>query len=313
MRSLRRVAGVVARAGRPHSIRAAAAASARPRVLRWVAGGLTVAALLAYSEARADPAAGAPALSPAQLARLDEMHEAVERYPRAAVLDALQHLVDSVNPDTLSATDKVLYGQFLWRLARAQYGVAEVKETPKETKQKLTFDALATVERAVSFAPEDNNAHRWFGIILSGVGEFKGTKEQILDSFVMKREWERAVELNPKDASAHHLLGRWAFDVAGLSWVKRQLAATLFASPPRSTYEEAEAHFLRAEELDPGFWKKNQVMLARCAWALSRREDALRWLASATKLATRTVEDHEAHAEALALWKQIDPKSVPAA
>lgn len=46
------------------------------------------------------------------------------------------------------------------------------------------------------------------GIIISAVGDFEGTKASIANSYLIRNHWRRAVELNPNDATAHHLLGR---------------------------------------------------------------------------------------------------------
>ena len=40
------------------------------------------------------------------------------------------------------------------------------------------------------------------------------------------------VRLNPVDATSRHLLGLWFYEVAGLSWATRRVAAALFAAPP---------------------------------------------------------------------------------
>lgn len=48
-----------------------------------------------------------------------------------------------------------------------------------------------------------------------------------------------------------------------LSWVERKLAATLFATPPESTIEDALKYFLKAEELNCGFYKANQLYVAK--------------------------------------------------
>ncbi|XP_015777314.1 PREDICTED: uncharacterized protein LOC107355288 [Acropora digitifera] len=47
------------------------------------------------------------------------------------------------------------------------------------------------------------------------------------------------------------------FFVAMLSWWKRTAAATLVAEPPTSTLDEALGNFLKAEEIQPGFWLSN--------------------------------------------------------
>lgn len=56
----------------------------------------------------------------------------------------------------------------------------------------------------------------------------------------------KANELTPNDATTLHLLGRWCFSVANITWIERTAASALFSSPPSSSYEEALGYFLKA-------------------------------------------------------------------
>ena len=76
--------------------------------------------------------------------------------------------------------------------------------------------------------------------------------------------FEKAIALNPSDATSRHLLGLWCFTFADMAWCaalpashfqlsgacryKASVAAALFATPPTSTYAEALAHFEAAEK-----------------------------------------------------------------
>jgi hypothetical protein len=65
------------------------------------------------------------------------------------------------------------------------------------------------------------------------MGKYQSTKEYIANTYTMRDQWLQAVEIDSNDASAYHLLGRWSFDVAEMSWVKRKVASTLFGEPPK--------------------------------------------------------------------------------
>lgn len=111
----------------------------------------------------------------------------------------------------------------LWRLARAQYDVAQLNETSKVNSKKLMYEAYEVIQKALKLNEvEDYAVHKWYegfksvyfddwnryGIILSAIGDLEGTKVSIANSYVVKEHWEKAVQLNPKDATSHHLLGR---------------------------------------------------------------------------------------------------------
>ena len=81
--------------------------------------------------------------------------------------------------------------------------------------------------------PPSSQAHKWYAICLSFTSAFDGTKSAIEKSVVVKAHFERSAALAPDNATARHLLGMWAFEVANLSWAKRKVAAALFAVQSR--------------------------------------------------------------------------------
>jgi Regulator of microtubule dynamics protein 1-3 len=46
--------------------------------------------------------------------------------------------------------------------------------------------------------------------------EFNGIKAQLQNSPTIRDHFEKAIELNPKDATSHHLLGLWCFTFADM-------------------------------------------------------------------------------------------------
>ena len=84
-----------------------------------------------------------------------------------------------------------------------------------------------------------------------------------LSSHCCQEHIDRAIELRPEEPILHYLNGRWCFEVAGLSWLEKKAAAALFATPPEATYEQALGFFMKSEELSPGTWKANMLMVAK--------------------------------------------------
>jgi len=121
----------------------------------------------------------------------------------------------------------------------------------------------------------------------------------------VREHFEEAVRLAPADATSRHLLGLWFYEVAGLSWATRKLAAALFATPPTGSHAEALAHFEAAEALSPGFYLKNQLCLAKCSLALKDKPAARRWLASAAAMAPKSADDEASLAEAKKLLASL--------
>ncbi|XP_048868498.1 regulator of microtubule dynamics protein 1 [Brienomyrus brachyistius] len=195
--------------------------------------------------------------------------------------------------------------EFLWRLARACRDLAMFRDTSAEDKKRLTYEAFDYAKAALDQNEACFAAHKWYAVCLSDVGDYEGIKVKIGNSYIIKEHLERAIELNPKDATSIHILGYWCFAFAELPWYQRKIAAALFASPPNATYEEALEYFLKAEEVDPNFYSKNLLMLGRTYLMLKDKEKAGLWLSRARDYPAHTEEDKQVHKEASDLLKKL--------
>ncbi|XP_064409861.1 regulator of microtubule dynamics protein 1 isoform X2 [Latimeria chalumnae] len=198
--------------------------------------------------------------------------------------------------------------ELLWRLARASRDLAQLSSTTAEDKKALTFEALEFAKKALekknSFA-----AHKWYAICISDVGEYKGIKEKISDAYIIKEHFEKAIQLNPKDATSIHLLGLWCFTFAEMPWYQQKIAALVFEKPPSSTYEEALSYFSKAEEVDPNFYSKNLLMLGITCLKLRNEKMAILWLTKARDHPSHTEEDKRVQKEAQEMLKTLGIKS----
>jgi len=190
----------------------------------------------------------------------------------------------------------------LWRLARAKYNVADY-ETDKTKKKALLDESLAHAQQAVDADNTNFAAHKWYGIILSEIGDLVDTKTKLSNAYVIRDCFTKATELNPKDGNSRHLLGRWYFAFSELSWIERKVAGALFGAVPAATYEEAYDHFLTAENMQPGFWIANWVMLGKTCLRMKKAEEAKEWLTKAATAKGTSNDDQANIAEAKTLLK----------
>ncbi|RXN00825.1 Regulator of microtubule dynamics protein 1 [Acipenser ruthenus] len=183
--------------------------------------------------------------------------------------------------------------EFLWRLARASRDLALLSSTSAEDRKRLMYEAFDYSRNALEKNESSSAAHKWYAICISDIGDYEGTKIKIGNAYVVKEHLQRAIELNPKDATAIHVLGLWCFAFAELPWYQRKIAAMLFASPPSSTYEEALGYFLKAEEVDANFYSKNLLMLGKSYMMLKDQKSSLLWLSKAKDYPAHTEEDKQ--------------------
>lgn len=244
------------------------------------------------------------------------MYKRITRFPAVSALDKAEEVLEQADylyscGDTQKLHQLLVQykdsndAEFLWRLARASRDLSLLSSISSDEKKRLTYEAFEFAKKALEKNESSFAAHKWFAVCLSDVGDYEGTKVKIGNSYIIKDHLERALELNPKDATSIHILGYWCFAFAELPWYQRKVAAVIFASPPTATYEEALEYFLKAEEVDPNFYSKNLLMLGKTYMKLGDRERAALWLQKAQDYPALTEEDKEVHKEALDLLKKI--------
>ncbi|KAG7395988.1 Regulator of microtubule dynamics protein 1 [Phytophthora boehmeriae] len=193
----------------------------------------------------------------------------------------------------------------IWRLTRVAYDVSNLKATSAEEKKELTYYARDIIQKGLDLTKDVAQVHNWYGIILSSIGDYEGSKVSIANSYVIKSHWETSIQLNPSNPTTYYLLGRWCIAIADLSWLERKAAAVLFGTPPESSYDEALRFLLQSEELAPDSWKKRSALIAQ---VYSKKKDAAKakeWVDKALAIPTATEEDEIAHEEVLALQKKL--------
>ncbi|XP_028741003.1 regulator of microtubule dynamics protein 1 isoform X2 [Peromyscus leucopus] len=191
--------------------------------------------------------------------------------------------------------------ELLWRLARTSRDIAQLSRTSEEEKKALVYEALEYAKRALEKNKSSFAAHKWYAICISDVGDYEGIKVKIANAYVIKEHFEKAIELNPKDATSIHLMGIWCYTFAEMPWYQRRIAKVLFANPPSSTYEEALKYFHRAEQVDPNFYSKNLLLLGKTYLKLNNKKLAAFWLVKAKGYPAHTEEDKQIQTEAAQL------------
>lgn len=101
------------------------------------------------------------------------------------------------------------------------------------------------------------------------------------------------------------MLGRWCYELSQLTWIQRQIAKTLFNSPPETNLEEAYLYFLRAEQIKPRFFLGNVYMLGLCSYDLGLHFKARYYLDLASHFPVRTETENVHSVKAKKLSKKL--------
>jgi len=140
--------------------------------------------------------------------------------------------------------------RYLWRMARHHFNNSDNTTDEAVIEQELNT-GFEFSQKALAADSASADAHGYYGILIGRVGEIKGTKQKILNSYDVKKHTMKAIELDSENDSWQHVMGRWHYTLADLSWFERTIASIVYTTPPKASFEEAEQYFVRAAELDP--------------------------------------------------------------
>ena len=193
--------------------------------------------------------------------------------------------------------------EVVWRLARAHFDFADNSEDEAVISDNY-YKGLDYAKRALEMDENRPEPHKWYGILIGKVGELEGTKQKILNSYEVKDHTMKAIELDPEDDGNYHVMGRWHYTLADLSWVERKIAGLIYATPPEASFEEAAEYFKKAIALAPDDIR-NHLWLGNTYVALKNNDLAKQEYNTALGITAETDSDRKLQKEAQQLLSDL--------
>ncbi len=184
----------------------------------------------------------------------------------------------------------------IWRLARAHFDLSDNTTDEAEISENL-YAGFKYAEKALEIGDDRAESHKWYGILIGRVGEIEGTEQKIKNSYPMAEHTKKAIDLDPDDAGNYHVMGRWHFALADLSWLERKIASWVYATPPEASFEEARDYFKQAINKDP-VDIRNYVWLGKALDELDDENGAAKAWKKAMGLQATSESDKMLQAEA---------------
>ena len=180
-----------------------------------------------------------------------------------------------------------------------QYSDLTIDTHDLAEKKRLCTLALEYAQRAVALEPRNAVNVLSLAISYGKLGLYSDTRTRIEYSRFVKQYAERALELDPNYAYAHHVLGRWNYEVASLGAAKRLVVSLVYGGLPAASTAEAVRHLRRAVELAPSV-PAHRVELGFALLADGQRAAAREAFQQALTLPSREKYDDEARQRARA-------------
>ncbi len=187
--------------------------------------------------------------------------------------------------------------EVLWKISRGYFDFADRKPNDFEYKKQFIYDGRDYAERALAINDKSAGAHKWYAINHGQIGEAEGTEQKIKNSYGMRDHTMLAIKYDPSDAGNYHVMGRWHYALADLSWIERQIASIIYATPPEASFEEALEFFKKANELDKEDIR-NMLYIGYCYEKLDDDKSAADWFNMAIHANASSDSDRGLQAEA---------------
>ena len=187
--------------------------------------------------------------------------------------------------------------EILWKEARGYFDFADQKPDDEAWQKENIYPGFEKAKKALALDENSAGANKWYAILIGRKGEIEGTKQKIENSYPMKKYTLRAIELDPDDASNYHVMGRWNYALADLSWIERQVASVIYATPPEASFEDALKYFKKANQLDPKDLR-NVLYIGKCYEAMDQEDKAAEYYKKTMNMKAETDSDRAIQKEA---------------
>ncbi|MBT4129259.1 MAG: hypothetical protein HOE44_00885 [Candidatus Marinimicrobia bacterium] len=187
--------------------------------------------------------------------------------------------------------------EILWKISRGYFDFADRKPNDLEYKKPYLYKGRDYAEKALALNDMSAAGHKWYAIHHGQIGEAEGTEQKIKNSYGMRDHTLLAIKYDPEDDGNYHVMGRWHYALSDLSWIERQIASIIYATPPEASFEEAMEFFKKAHGLDKEDIR-NMLYIGYCYDELGDEKAAADWFNMAINATAESDSDRSIQADA---------------
>jgi tetratricopeptide (TPR) repeat protein len=162
----------------------------------------------------------------------------------------------------------------LQKIAR-QYSDLATEQPTTEDKLRYARIALGFAQRAVALEPKNAVNVLSLAVCHGKLALYSDTRAKLEYSRLVREEAEQALALDPNYAWAHHVLGRWHYEVASLGSTSRFFVRLFYGGLPAASVAEGLRQLSRATELEPD--ELNHWLELGFAYAAAGQPAQARW------------------------------------
>lgn len=189
--------------------------------------------------------------------------------------------------------------ELLWRLA---YNYIKLGLMAKKNADKVLLYEKAADYAAKALAVDNSKieGHLWLAVAQGRLALLKGGKAKVVLSKNVKAEAEKALQIDPNNDAALHVMGGWNREAATLPGILKMFAKIIYGGLPPSSKEDAVKYLEKAVAINPNSIE-HHLALGKCYMAVNKWDLVKKEWAECLKLVPLDAYDKDFQEEAKTL------------
>lgn len=158
-------------------------------------------------------------------------------------------------------------------------------------------------QTALKLDPHNSESNFVMALVMGREAIIKGGKEKIMAVKDVKNYADLSIKYNPNNFKAWYILGKWYYEVSGLTYFERTAVKVFFGALPKAEINDAIACFEKSKSINPGF-VLNYLSLAKAYKKKDEQSMAKQNLAFMISLPEQTQDDARIKSEGRELLKK---------
>lgn len=165
------------------------------------------------------------------------------------------------------------------------------RQVDKNSKKLYYETALSFANRAYQADSNQADASYAMSMVAGKMTDVESENKKIV-AYVkdVKLYADKALSINPNHAKANYTLGKWHYEMANLSGIKKVAVKLFYGGLPEGNLDDAIRYMEKCKSLEP-YFASNYLDLAKAYKDNRRPAEAMEVLNRLVKLPTRTTDD----------------------
>ena len=178
------------------------------------------------------------------------------------------------------------------------------RQPNKDKKIDFFKSGYAYAKLAYGVDSTNSEANIVMAFSLARMALIQSGKERVASANAIKWFAESSVRYDQGNYKGYHILGRWNYEVSGLSSIERTLARWFFGALLPASLDSAIHYYEKSKALKPDFLL-NYYELARCYHRAGKDDKAIQQLHQLEQLKDEMYDDREVRSDARKLLQDL--------